>query len=106
MLLETQKSPLSEALAGGTTRGPAWIESQIAVLRSQNVAGYVVKQLRLAEDPQFLRSRLGPFEKLLERLGWVSNELNSEAERVAAATTAVMDGLRIRRSGRKLHDRD
>ena len=99
MLIETQKSPLSEALVGGTTLGPAWIESQIGVLRSQNVAGYVVKQLRLAEDPQFLRSRLGPFEKLLERLGWASNELNSEAERVAAATTAVMDGLKIRRSG-------
>ena len=99
MLIETHKSPLSEALSGGTTLGPAWIESQIAVLKSQNVAGYVVKQLRLADDPQFLRSRLGTFEKLFERLGWVSNELNSEAERVAAATTAVMDGLRIRRSG-------
>ena len=59
----------------------------------------MVKQLRLAEDPQFLRSHLGPFDKLLERLGWVSNELNSEAERVAAATGNVMDGLKIRRSG-------
>ena len=67
-------------------------------MRSQNVAGYVVKQLRLAEDPQFVRSRLGPLDNLLERLGWVSNELDSEAERVAAATTAVMDGLSIRRS--------
>ena len=100
MLLETQRSPLSESLSGGTAlRDSAWIESQIGILRSQNVAGYVVKQLRLAEDPQFVRSRLGPFDKLLERLGWASNELNSEAERVAVATTAVMDGLKIRRSG-------
>ena len=78
---------------------PPGSRARSRILRSQNVAGYVVKQLRLAEDPQFLRSRLGPFEKLLERLGWGSNELNSEAERVAAATTAVMDGLKIRRSG-------
>ena len=100
MLLETQRSQLSESLAGGTAaRDSVWVESQIGILRSQNVAGYVVKQLRLAEDPQFVRSRLGPFDKLLERLGWGSNELNSEAERVAVATTAVMDGLKIRRNG-------
>ena len=34
----------------------AWIESQIGVMRSQNVAAYVVKQLRLAEDPEFVHS--------------------------------------------------
>ena len=60
MLLEARKTPFADALLGNTTpEGRSWIESQIGVLRSQPVAAYVVKQLRLAEDPQFLKSENG-----------------------------------------------
>ena len=54
MMIETRKSPL-EALVGNAPLEPAWIESQIGVLKSQSVAFYVVKQLRLAGDRKFLR---------------------------------------------------
>ena len=50
---------LQQSAAGGVAdkSDSAWIESQIGILKSQNVAAYVVKQLRLAEDPQIHRSQ-------------------------------------------------
>src|SRR5438128_2511878 len=56
MIIETRKNLLQDLLM---TEGPAdaaWIESQIGVLKSGNVAAYVVKQLRLADDPLFIRT--------------------------------------------------
>jgi succinoglycan biosynthesis transport protein ExoP len=98
MLMETQRSSLQEALFSGVTLHDAsWVDSQLGVLKSQNVAAYVVKQLRLAEDPQFYQSK-GPWDRLLSRLGWGA-EPETEAERVGAATGAVMSGLDIRRIG-------
>src|SRR4051812_38316289 len=54
-LIETRKNPLDPLLGSGTPDF-AWIESQIGVLRSRNVAAVVVKQLRLADDSAFIRS--------------------------------------------------
>ena len=47
----------------------AWFETNLQNLRSVNVLGYVVKQLNLANDPEFLRSDKGPLDRLLSRLG-------------------------------------
>src|ERR1700751_1344199 len=69
MMIESRKNPL-EPLLGNTGPDTAWIESQIGVLRSMNVAGYVVKQLRLADDDQFIRSGVDPFDKFLQLFGW------------------------------------
>jgi polysaccharide biosynthesis transport protein len=99
MMIETrnsqilQKSPVGELRPDG-----AWIESQIGILKSVNVAAYVVKQLRLADDPEFFRSN-GLFDKLLARLGWEDPEPTSDAERTAAAIGTVMGGLDVRRVG-------
>ena len=57
----------------------------------------LIKQLRLAEDPQFYK-RDGLLERLWSRLGW-GEEPKTEAERVGAATAVVMGGLDIRRIG-------
>ena len=97
MLMETQNSSLQETLSGITQRDAAWVDSQLGVLRSQNVAAYVVKQLRLAEDPQFYQSE-GPLGRLLLRIG-LGAEPKTEAERVGAAIAALMGGLDIRRVG-------
>jgi succinoglycan biosynthesis transport protein ExoP len=99
MMIETQKSPLQQSLLGNASFDSAWIESQIGVLKSQNVAAYVVKQLRLAEDPAFIPSDVGLPDKLLARLGWKASEPKSEAERVGEAIAAVSSGLDIRRVG-------
>ena len=64
MMIETRQSQ-DTLLGGGAPTDAAWIESQIGILKSLNVAAYVVKQLRLAEDPEFVRSDPGLFDSSL-----------------------------------------
>jgi succinoglycan biosynthesis transport protein ExoP len=98
MMIETRKMAF-DSLLGSAPPDSAWIESQIALLKSQSVAAYVVKQLRLADDPTFVRPELGLSDKLLVRLGLGASEPTSEAERVGGAIGAVMSGLDVRRVG-------
>ena len=70
MMIETRKPQLQQFLLGDAPPDSAWIESQIGVLKSRNVAAYVVKQLKLADDNDFLRPDTGRIGKLLARLGW------------------------------------
>jgi succinoglycan biosynthesis transport protein ExoP len=99
MLIDTDKGPMTDLSQGMVLRDATWIESQIGVLKSQNVAAYVVKQLRLGEDTRFLQDSIAPLDKLLTRLGWQDNAPKTEAERTAIATSAVMGGLQVRRAG-------
>jgi polysaccharide biosynthesis transport protein len=99
MMIETRNTQILQKSPVGDLRpDAAWIESQIGILKSPSVAAYVVKQLRLAEDPEFIRSD-GLFDKLLARLGWGASEPKSDAERVGAAIGAVLGGLEVRRVG-------
>jgi succinoglycan biosynthesis transport protein ExoP len=99
MMIETRKGPLQDSLLGNTPPDSAWVESQIGVLKSQNVAAYVVKQLRLAEDPKFIRPDDGLLDKVLRRLGLEDAGPQTEAERVNAAVAAVSGGTDVRRVG-------
>jgi polysaccharide biosynthesis transport protein len=106
MIIEPRKGALvlQDSLANNAPPDSAWIETQIGVLKSLNVLGYVVKQLRLAEDPQFIRGDAWSLDKLLDkllaRLGWDdAPEPNTDAERVGAATAALIDGLNVQRVG-------
>jgi succinoglycan biosynthesis transport protein ExoP len=110
ILIEPRKGLLQQTLGGDPLPDAAWIESQIGVLKSQNVAAYVVKQLRLAEDPQFIGSAdgligqlidqlLARLDKLLVRLGWQAPEPKTEAEHVGDTIAAFMGQLDIRRIG-------
>src|SRR5262245_57527944 len=106
MMIEPRKGLLQQTLGGDTPTDAAWVESQIGVLRSQNVAAYVVKQLRLAEDPQFTRSGDGliddllhHFDKLLSRFGWQASEPKTAAERVGETIRAFANQLNVRRIG-------
>jgi succinoglycan biosynthesis transport protein ExoP len=98
MMIETRKGVLQDYL-GNMPPDPAWVESQIGVLKSVNVAAYVVKQLRLAEDPQFVSPKPTLFDKLLARLGLSDSEATTDAERAERAVGLVMGGLDIRRVG-------
>jgi polysaccharide biosynthesis transport protein len=104
MMVEPRKTPFEPVLGSSTQIDAVWIESQNVALKSQNVASYVVKQLRLADDPEFVRSGVGWgvewLDKLLFRLGWGEDpEPKSEPERVGAAITALNNGLNIQRVG-------
>jgi succinoglycan biosynthesis transport protein ExoP len=99
MMIEPRKGPL-ETLTGSSLPDAVWIESQSIALKSLNVASYVVKQLRLADDPQFVRSGVWWPDKLLFRLGWGEDpEPKTEPERVGAAIAALFNGLSIKRLG-------
>ena len=104
MMVEPRKTPFEPVLGSGAAPDAVWIESQNVALKSLNVASYVVKQLRLADDSEFVRSGVGWgvewLDKLLFRLGWGEDpEPKSEPERVGAAITALNHGLKIQRVG-------
>src|SRR5207245_10526803 len=56
MMIEPRKAAFDSIVGSSAIPDSIWIESQIISLNSLNVASYVVKQLRLADDPQFVRS--------------------------------------------------
>ena len=106
MMIEPRKGLLQQTLGGDPPADAAWVESQIGVLKSLNVAAYVVKQLRLAEDPQFILSGdglidrlLNTVDRLLTRFGWQAPEPKTEAERVGETTNAFTRQLDVRRIG-------
>jgi len=97
MMIETRKSPIPEMLVDAVPDA-GWIESQIGILKSQNVAAYVVKQLRLADDPEFSRSD-SILDKMLVRVGLKTSEPRNEAERASQAIGAVLSQVDVRRVG-------
>jgi succinoglycan biosynthesis transport protein ExoP len=96
MMIESQQTPLQRSQVAPPDA--PWIESQIGVIKSVNVAAYVVKQLRLADDPEFT-SATGLFDKIFARLGWKNSEPASEAERVSQAISTLSSQLEARRVG-------
>jgi polysaccharide biosynthesis transport protein len=106
MMIEPRKGLLQQTLGGDPPADAAWVESQLGVLKSLNVAAYVVKQLRLAEDPRFINSGdgliddlLNAVDKLLTRFGWQAPEPKMEAERVGETLKAFTTQLDVRRVG-------
>jgi polysaccharide biosynthesis transport protein len=98
MMIETRKGPLDGPISAPPLDG-AWFETQLQNLKSLNVLGYVVKQLNLADDPEFLRSDAAPIERLLSRVGWSAPQPTSDAERAGRAVDLVTNGLRAQRVG-------
>jgi polysaccharide biosynthesis transport protein len=98
MTIETRKGPLDEP-GRAAPLDMAWFETNLQNLRSVNVLGYVVKQLNLANDPEFLRSDKGPLDRLLSRIGLGSTVAKSDAERTNLAVALVASGIRAQRIG-------
>lgn len=98
MTIESRKGPLDEP-GRAAPLDMAWFETNLQNLRSLNVLGYVVKQLNLANDPEFLGSDKAPLERLWSRIGWGASAPKSEAERVNRAVALVASGVRAQRIG-------
>lgn len=96
MTIETRKGPLDEP-GRAAPLDMAWFETNLQNLRSVNVLSYVVKQLNLANDPEFLRSGKGPLDRFLSR--WDATAAKSDAERTNLAVALVASGIRAQRIG-------
>ena len=70
MLIDPRKPQLQQLSIEGAPLDAAWVESQIGVLTSRSVAAYVVQQLKLADDNDFLLPDSGRIGKLLARFSW------------------------------------
>ena len=99
MLIDPRKPQLQQLSMEGAPLDAAWVESQIGVLTSRSVAAYVVQQLKLADDNDFLLPDSGRIGKLLARFGWDSPLPETEEGRVEAAIRELSQGLSIRRIG-------
>ena len=105
MMIEARRGQLFQQSL--LTDGPAdssWVETQIGVLKSPNVALNVVNQLHLGDDPEFTQANPDPiakmFDEIYRRLGWARPEQPmSERDRVSQAVGAVLGGLDVRRMG-------
>jgi succinoglycan biosynthesis transport protein ExoP len=98
MTIESRKGPL-DGPGNAVPLDMAWFETNLQNLRSVNVLGYVVKQLNLANDPEFLRSDKGPMERLSSWIGLGPAAPKSDADRVNRAVALVASGIRAQRIG-------
>lgn len=98
MTIESRKGPL-DGPGSAVPLDMAWFETHLQNLRSVNVVSYLVKQLNLANDPEFLRSEKGPLEKMFSRIGLGGAPPQSEADRVKMAVGLVLKGIRAQRIG-------
>src|SRR5262249_30719452 len=76
-----------------------WFETQLQNLKSLNVLSYVVKQLHLADDPEFLHSESGLLSKLRTRFGVPDSELKTETDRTNRAIGILNAGIGAQRVG-------
>jgi polysaccharide biosynthesis transport protein len=95
------------AFAEGQIDSPSAWESQIELVKSEAVALSVIRDLRLAENPEFVGSKSGP-ERVI---GLVSrffsttkpNEALSEVERIRIALGVLSKNLAVKRVGSSLN---
>jgi polysaccharide biosynthesis transport protein len=98
MTIESRKGPM-DGPGNAVPLDMAWFETNLQNLRSVNVLGYVVKQLNLANDPEFLRSDKGPLERLFSWIGLGAAAPKSDVERVNRAVALLANGIRAQRIG-------
>ncbi len=92
-----------QSILGDVPIDTAQVESQIEVLKSENVASAVIKNLRLTEDPEFVGSGGGLlgtlFGFVLSPFGFDQDPAASEYELNRRAVRAFQDRLSVRRAG-------
>lgn len=79
----------------------AQVESQIAVLRSEKIGEKVVKQLELADDPEFQASP-GLLTRLMNLKLWLpspAEQAGGDTDKMRAAISMFTDNLEVRRIG-------
>jgi succinoglycan biosynthesis transport protein ExoP len=111
MMIDTHKTQLPSPAFSEASADAGWIESQIGILKSTNVASYVVDKLGLAGDPEFTKSEAGLLDRILAFGSAVWDRRHSPASNVQSAPSsagtkgkqlavaAYLAGLQVRRVG-------
>ena len=103
MLIDTKKIQLfqQQSMVNDVPIDASSVESQVEILKSENIALAVIKRLHLTDDPEFVRPSGGPIGALLGLMtGWfASDEAPSEFELNRAAVGTFGSRLNIRRVG-------
>jgi polysaccharide biosynthesis transport protein len=103
LLIDAQKVRMfqQQPLIGDLPIDAAQVESQVEVLKSENIAVSVIKNLHLNENPEFVSGRAGLLGTLFNFLfkPFFSDQAPSEFEINRAAVHAFQDGLTIKRIG-------
>jgi succinoglycan biosynthesis transport protein ExoP len=97
ILIDTRKTQLfqQQAVVGENTIDSAAVDSQIEVLKSEAIAAMVVKELRLANDPEFVGPRPGMLGSIF---GYLSNRAApSEQDLQQVAQSVFQAGLSAKR---------
>ena len=76
----------------------AQVESEIAVLSSERIAGAVITKLGLDRDVDF-RAPPAPLDRLRELIGLTKNEPVKKTDRFRQALDLIQGGLSVRRAG-------
>ena len=76
-----------------------WIDSQVKIVKSENVGEAVIKDLHLTEFPEFVGSEVDWFGQLLGLLGASRPSPRSKFELMRQALSALKRGLQVERVG-------
>src|SRR5664280_1451786 len=105
MMIDAHKLQVfqQQSILGDVPIDTAQVESQIEVLKSENVASAVIKNLHLTEDPEFIGSGGGLmgtlFGFVLSPFGSDQDQASSEFELNRRAVNAFQDRLNVKRVG-------
>ena len=80
-VLQQQQVPVAE-LPGDSTQ----VETQLEILKSEKIGLSVIKQLKLADDPEFKGSGAGLLSRLGDLLGKIEHPVETDATRTALAS--------------------
>jgi succinoglycan biosynthesis transport protein ExoP len=102
MIIDTRKVQLfqQQSIMGDLGIDSAAVESQVELLKSQNIAVAVVKANHLTENPDFVGSGSGPWETITGAVfGKSPPQVSSEAELTQRAAAVVAGGISVKRVG-------
>ncbi len=101
LLIDARKLQIfqQQSILGDVPIDTAQVESQVEILKSENIAAAVVKNLHLAEDPEFSGSGMGFLGAVFDFAVGSHNEATSEYESSRRTIRAFQNHLSIRRLG-------
>jgi polysaccharide biosynthesis transport protein len=100
MIIDTRKVQVfqQQSVLGESPVDTAGVESQVEILKSENIALSVIKNFNLTEDSEFVGTGGGLVGALLELMGSSTNP-DSQTDLLRRAVQAYQDRLSVKRMG-------